>query len=494
MDEDTSKKRPRSTSPLPSSTPGKRKARLVSEDNEIAKKLRDPSQRNHALNHLLSVTNSDLSYTLEDGQILQALADIFFETLGWYKLKPSRSNSYPSFLATQAWAEHATPEGQEWAAFCSRQLAKGRLGKDDLKLLEALLVILRNLSFVAANHRLLAYSPDTLSVLVGALYETTSTNVGSSEDTGVSNTSSAIATNAVHALVNLAPYLDVTGQKLLCDKLFLVNNMSEEIPALPAASDFGQVADGKFGFGSLWLAKRLDTKEDIVSDVSNDMIFELTRSYLFSVWAVFPALLKVLTDSSAPRSLLMMAVELLQEFIVHARSGPVESAGSRGQQFPTARSILVNTPAAVLQRLVDLLYIPRLGSDSLDYVDPTICIVTRVNTLRMMLGYDATVDTDLRDRALDVLVPLLELDSADIAQRLGVSTTSGVIKQLLDSVLPILTTQVGRSEAPSLAVQLLKELSKADGIKVACSYTTEKLVELASTDAKIAHLALNFMI
>ena len=70
-----------------------------------------------------------------------------------------------------------------------------------------------------------------------------------------------------------------------------------------------------------------------------------------------------------------------------------------------------------MQRLLDLLYIPRLGPDSLEYIDPVQNIVTRVTTLKLLMGYDATVDTDVRDRALDFLVPLLELDSPRLAQR-----------------------------------------------------------------------------
>ena len=92
----------------------------------------------------------------------------------------------------------------------------------------------------------------------------------------------------------------------------------------------------------------------------------------------------------------------------------------------------------------------------MEYVDPTNCIVTRVNTLRMLLGYDATVDTDLRDRSLDVLVLLLELDPPTMANRLVNLIPRRVHTRLFDglpedarlpvmalSVLALASTRVG---------------------------------------------------
>jgi hypothetical protein len=316
--------------------------------------------------------------------------------------------------------------------------------------------------------------------------------VGTSDDTAVNNNLAAIATHAMHALVNLANYLDVTGQKLLCDKLFLVEGTSEDAPLIPDGSTFGQVADGKFGFGSILLAKRLDTKEDFVADMSIEMILDLTGPYLFSVWSVFPAVNKVFTDTTSPRSLILMAEEFLQEFLAHTRTGVLAHLDDQGKPVPDARTIMINTPSTILQRLVDLLYVPRLVWESLEYVDPTICTVTRVNTLRLLLGYDATVDTDVRDRALDVLVPLMELDSPRMAERLGIGKNHKVQIRLFDALMPILTTRAGRTEAPNLAISMLKELSKGEMTRLASIYVRERMVALAATEPKIAHMALNF--
>jgi len=492
MEDFQSRKRPRSLSPAPGASSVNKKYPFPT-GQEFAEQLKHPRHRNHALNELMRLTAAyELSFALDGEEALKALVDIFFDSLGWEGDRPSGSAANPILSAENAWTNHATTENKKWASFCTAQLAKGKLGNETLKILESVLLILRNLSFVAANHRLMAYSPDVLTVLVGALYETTSNNVGTSDDTAVNNNLAAIATHAMHALVNLTHYLDVTGQKLLCDKLFLVEGTSEDAPLIPDGSSFGQVADGRFGFGSILLAKRLDTKDDFVSDMSTKMILDITGPYLFSVWSVFPAVNKVFTDAMSPRSLLLMAEEFLQEFLVHTRTSVLAHLDDQGKPVPDARSIMINIPSAILERLVDLLYIPRLVWESLEYVDPTICTVTRVNTLRLLLGYDATVDTDVRDRALDVLVPLMELDSPHMADRLLADKKQRVRNRLFDALIPILTTRAGRTEAPNLAVSMLKELSKGKLTRLASIYTRERLVALAASEPKIAHLALNF--
>jgi hypothetical protein len=108
------------------------------------------------------------------------------------------------------------------------------------------------------------------------------------------------------------------------------------------------------------------------------------------------------------------------------------------------------------------------------------------------MGYDATVDTDVRDRVLDVLVPLLELDSPRMAARLGQKTTGVPRKSLYDAVVPILTTTAGRSEASVLAAELLRELAGAhDENDLGLHYIQSRLIELASRDARVSRLVWN---
>ena len=103
------------------------------------------------------------------------------------------------------------------------------------------------------------------------------------------------------------------------------------------------------------------------------------------------------------------------------------------------------------------------------------------------------MDTDVRDRTLDVLVPLLELDSPRLAMKLGVQENGRPRNRLFDAIVPILATQVGRNEAPLLATQLLRELSKAKENRIGCLYVQERIMTLASKDPRVAHLALNHL-
>ena len=100
------------------------------------------------------------------------------------------------------------------------------------------------------------------------------------------------------------------------------------------------------------------------------------------------------------------------------------------------------------------------------------------------MGYDNTVDTDLRDRSLDVLVPLLNL-SDDL-----VGNMSRFSPRLYDALFPILTTQVGRNDAPMMANSLLKALSRHKNNRVGLMYAQERILSLGSKNARVAQVAL----
>ena len=485
----------------------------------------DKTSRNLALNDLLRITSShDINYAMDGDNILKALAEVFYDVIGWdpdaededsddenndVDKKDSDDDDNdgdssdesgapsdeeePLFVAKTAWKGPLTRDGRKWEKFCRSNLGSSNLAMEDVKCLEAILTIFRNLSFVSANLRLLAYSNDVLTILVGCLYEP------STKDTGGEGNSNSIVLNALSVLINISPHLDVTGQKLFCDKLFLMSTANgappEDGAKLPDPSTFGQAVNGSWGFGSLFLAKKLDTKEDNVQDIEKDMLLQLTQDYLIRVWAIFPALGNVLTDTTTSRAVIMMALELLQEFINHARVGVIGKVEDQDpEKIPDTRAILVYIPSKLLTRLSDFLYIPRLGSDGLEYVDPTVTIVTRVNPLKLTVGYDGTIDTDIRDRALEVLVPLLELDSPGIAKRLGTKPGTGLPNnRVFDAVFPILSTQAGRNDAPSLATQLFRELSKAKENRLGFLYLQERIIALASKEPRVAHLAFNHL-
>jgi hypothetical protein len=503
---------------------------------DIARKIICSKTRNAALNELLRTTAlHDENYALDGDDILKALVHVFEEVIGWdsqkHKVKDDFDvNDIPTmadkFTAKAAWAKPLTSRSAAWAQYCRDTLcnrcevgnASGkagiktkRLGNDDVRSLETILMILRNLSFVAANLRLMAYSPDVVAVLVGCIYEdsTLSSTSWSSRLIGTpfdenQYTSSimTLASSAISTLINLFQYLDVTGDKLFADKLFLKSAMTlpgststEEGPVLPDKETFGQVVDSSWGFGSLIMAKKLDTKEDVVQDVTKDEIVEITKDYLVVVWSIFPALSYVLLNTGAPKAVTISAMELLQEFVNHARAGLVGNAEDEEDPhaIPTTRVILVYIPVELLHRLAEFLYIPRLNSESLDFADPVDHMVTRVHPLSLLSGYESNIDTEVRDRSLDVLVPLLELDSPRMAARLGTKKNGLLNARVFDYIVPILTTTVSRVDATGLASQLLTELAKAEENRIGCEYLRERIVSIASSNPRVAQLAFNSM-
>jgi len=506
--------RPRATSPGPmQASIGKPRAG-VPDGKSLSRRLLSDSKtsRNLALNDLLRITSShDINYALDGDHVMKALVDVFYNVIGWNPESEDSDNDNsdvddekgsndvddsddePMFVAKTAWEGPLTRDGRKWEKFCRSNLGNCNLPAEDVKCLEAIITIFRNLSFVSANLRLLAYSNDVLSILVGCLYEQ------STKDAGGDDNSNSIVLNSLSVLINLAPHLDVTGQKLFCDKLFLTSTAKgappEDGAKLPDPSTFGQAVNGSWGFGSLFLAKKLDTKEDNVQDIEKDMLLQLTQEYLIRIWAIFPALGNVLTDTTASRAVTIMALELLQEFINHARVGVIGNVEDQDpEKIPDTRAILVYIPSKLLTRLADFLYIPRLGSDALEYIDPMVTIVTRVNPLKLTVGYDGSIDTDVRDRTLEVLVPLLELDSPGIAKRLGTKQDTGLPNnRVFDAIFPILSTQSGRNEAPLLATQLLRELSKAKENRLGFLYLQERIIALASKEPRVAHLAFNHL-
>jgi hypothetical protein len=483
----------------------------------------DVNTRNQALNKVLQLSAGyeTSSSQLESDALLLELVQIAFKTLEWTPLGEDDNEEMPSFKSATAWTKHVSAESERWAKHCQEKFAIRSATGSKLLPFQIIVMILRNFSFTATNVRLMAYSPPVLQVLVGALYESTSRNnlnaglTEASNGSGASNNTnpSSFALPALQALVHLSPCLDVTGLRLYIDRLFLSTKVSSTLssatddrPVMPEDHRFGRLADGSWGFGGLYMAKKFDPKEDEIQDVTTAQVLQETKDHIVSIWSIFPALQRVLTDSQAHRLVLMAAVELLQEFINHARVGmvgSVEELEKDQDKLPNARQILVHIPDNALLRLSDLLYIPRLGPGSLDYVDPVHNIVTRVNPVKLLLGYDSTVDADVRDRALDLLVPLLELDSPRLAKRLG-STESDDQEQnkrlgygrpqirLFDALMCILVSRAGRNEAPILATQLLRELAKAPENRVSLLYIQSRMLRLASRDpARLAHLAMN---
>ena len=487
-------KRPRPSTPQPSSKPvslvvdaatatsfpGRRDAVRAA-----ALRSGDLVQRNTELNELLKFSAVyDSNSFMQSDAIVQSLCDVvIYDVLQWTTESVMNERDHIVFRASDAWKRPPTERMIDWAKHCSSL----SLTEEQFRTCEVVAMILRNFSFAGANLRLLAYSPDLIQALVAFLY------IGVNDDryrqNAVSGLEPTISLSALQTLRNLVSYLDVTGQQLLTDKLFYDGRTmgGGEGPPVPNAKDFGKCVYGEWsGFGACWLAKRLDIREDTIENVPTELLLELTSDYLTAVWSIFPALKEVIVNRHSPRSVVLMSLDFLQDLISVARIGLVgavleEDVDIRpGQDYrmPNLRSVLVSLPDSILDCLISLLCVPRVGPDS---------------NSGKSFGYNATIDFESRDRALDVLVPLLELDSPRMAARLGGKTAPDGQRSirigLFDSVYPILTTNIGRSDASVLATQLLRELSRAaDDSKEGFLYIQGRLVELASRDARVSQL------
>jgi hypothetical protein len=479
------RKRPRSTSPHPSS---KRQKLAVPDVARVAADLKNPSKRNDTLQTLLKLSSShDLNYTLggeqagtsttSGDQVLHALTDICYECLdmGYQHQRPESVTGagagavpFPRqeavFSAEGTWTEPPTKERAQWARHAQIQLEQPK--HKQANVLQTILIIFRNLSFVSANVRLMRHNEHVWSILIGCLYETHGNYTeDSTSGVGLYN----LALHSLHTLLNMAqqPQLDVTGQLTVCDTLFLHD-----------------ACLNKLGWGGMWLAKKFDSREDVV-DVPTSMVLEIALPHLVQIWSLFSALGRVIHDIQTPRAVLLVALDLLKECMDQV--GGVVAVDAK-EEIPSMSSIMKQLPRSILERLVDFLWIPRLGPDALDYVNPLHNVVSRVSTLKLRMGYDATVDTDLRDRALDVLVPWLALQEEVVLSKYLGSSPNGWAR-LYNAVLPILTTTVGRNDAPVLGAQLLKYMSSSPTNQTGMMYIQDRIVELASRDARMAQLA-----
>lgn len=390
----TSSKRPRTATPQPTKrdsfdlntgsrlyepTPSNDAGSTENEETVRARKLLS-GDRNVCyleLNELLQLSsNHDANYSMKSDSIIISLCNIVkHDCLKWSKLATtpgrdiSSKNQFVVFRSVDAWEYPPTDEMKEWAGFCS----DADLSKEALKVCENVSMIIRNLSFTGANLRLLAYSQSVLHTLVAFLYIDMSRN-----KKAPTVLDPPIALASLQVLRHLVSCLDVTGQQLLTDKLFYDGRAmgGGDGPAVPNAEEFGKCLSNEWGgFGACWLAKRLDSKEDTIENIPTQFLLELTGDYLVAVWSIFPVIKEVLVDVRTPRSVVMATLDFLQELINLARVGVVgqvpdeDTKVQPGQDYkiPSLRSILVNVPDSMLNRLISLLYVPRSGPDSLEY-------------------------------------------------------------------------------------------------------------------------------
>lgn len=486
-----------------------------------------------ALNGLLQATaDFSANYCLGSSgeKILLALAKLFDEAIGWEgcseednidtaeligKIQPKNASSWDSSSLS---ATH-----QKWAQHCQEKLASPLASSSDPKhlidldtdgrILDAIVAILRNLSFVAQNLRLMAYTPQVTRILTGALFYKSGARSGddrSGEDGSSSSSNSTnMCVNAIHTLLNLAPLIDITGRQYFIDRSFLESDAKEISCTIPDQQEGGDSdrlpsygMASFLGFGGMKLAKQYDSKaETLDASVPSSAILAVSGSLVQAYLAIFPALATILnpngcrsmsTSSSSGwhRSSVQATLELFTALM----------------EYPDNNGIFANVPVEMLHHLTDLLFIPRLGPDAMDYTDPLSNTVVRVMALKFM-RYDATIDTDVRDRACEVLASLTELsDHSKVA--LGMSQYKSEMEneqegtsvaetassrrmnvRLYDSLMSMLASSSNKSDGSEVAMRLLSNLAAVPQNRTGMLYVERKLLSLAGKDANIARIA-----
>ena len=529
-----------------------------------------------ALNALLRASSDvDVNYCLGPGgeKILDALVKLFDEALGWNDdgdddgADPNSTNDqeedgdekYNNLEPKMATWDAASLSGkhERWRNFCRDKLASPLAScsdpnklidpETDTRILDMIIAILRNLSYVAQNLRFLYHNEGILRILTGALYYRGYSAGGSGtedsrsgEDVPSSLHHSNMCVHSLHTLINMAPLIDVTGRQYFIDKVFMESDAKEVLCTFPyqelPPKETEEGAEGTtpapmpktkkgypkyglssiLGFGGMHLAKQYDTKAETLENIPDSEVWGLVGYHVRAMLAIFPELLSLLdpndvtATSTAASGLHRPSVQAVLELL----TALLENEDNKG--------IFLCVPDSVLHRLTEMLYMPRLGPESLDYIDPVSNTVTRVVALKLMIGYDATIDSDMRDRACDLLVKLTDLTTI-LKRRLGMaSTMSGMARRqysdstassgemtpsilrsdesssprrmnirLYDSLLSMLSSSAGRGESGSLAVRLLSNLALVPENKPGILYVERKLISMAGKDPNIANIACN---
>ena len=159
----------------------------------------DPRTKAGALNSLLQICQDDrTNYALGPGgdAVVNALVTVFDDAIGWDGgdccLKSGDGDDKDLIPSERTWEDGCSlnddddddddgglPRSDSWPAFCRRRLSSPLLSyihpsafvsESDVKVMDAVVVVLRNLSYVASNLRFLAHSTGVLRILVGSLY------------------------------------------------------------------------------------------------------------------------------------------------------------------------------------------------------------------------------------------------------------------------------------------------------------------------------------
>lgn len=321
---------------------------------------------------------------------------------------------------------------------------------------------------------------------------------------------SNLCTHALQALMHLESLLDTTGRKVFSD-LLLLNPSYEpraDIALALAGTSSGRTsktakakaeAQAKaaadeaelvrcsvpkvgyglatvLGYGGLLIAKNFDHRNESMSAIPDDVVETLTAPHARAALALLPAL-RYSLDSTENHASVSQTMELMTLMVEENQA------------------VFEKIPDSVLHRLTDLVCVPRAGPESFDYCDPVHNIVSRVTPLKLSNGYDSSIDVDLRDRSVDLLVKLTAI-GPDMKRRAGrgrlaPSGRHGINSRLYDGLIAMLTCRTGRHDSAQLAGVLLSNLAVAPENRPGIQYMESRLVNAAGRDASVSNTVLN---
>ncbi len=295
------------------------------------------------------------------------------------------------------------------------------------KLAQAVLTILTNLSYTPANHRPMAQHTRLVEVL--CLLS--------------SDTSSTWRFHALAILANIAEHLDVEGTRRYIDD------------HVPASGDIFSVVASR-GFAS----SRLGFIQDPVV-IPKAMLLPHCGRHIQAVLRLI-SVIAYMVEKEGNRDALIFA---LRTFNAMAKC-------------EENRFVFEHTPGTHLSMLVGLLFTPKNGTESLDYVDITKSTpyIRRVEPYLAYSSKEDLVDAEVRDHSLSCLSTLGAINPL-------LSSSIGSAPNALSLLLDIVMTKVGKEGAREDAIRLIQRIFEDKKMRPVFHENRRKMIVMASQDS-----------
>jgi hypothetical protein len=287
--------------------------------------------------------------------------------------------------------------------------------------------------------------------------------------------------------------MDITGYKVFLDLYLLDGDVdveksqtkaaryaeSVDIKSVVQAKSYGQIQG--MGLAGMLLARNYNAKDESLTRLPDDLFQHTVKNHVRSYLELFSSLFGILKVRTS-RAVVVQGLEMIILLIDN----------------PDNHEVFLYTPDTILAQLIHLLWLPRLGPDSLEYIDPIINSVSRVSSMRLLGGYDMSVDYEVRDRSVELLQKIIEL-SDDLKRRAGrkivitqsdtfsfdvAKTTNVPCTRFYDAIVPMLTTKTGREHTPLFAAKLLAQLASVEENRKGIMYVERKIIHAMTTAQK----------